>query len=117
MKYIVLETLDGLKLPILFPDILTHSIVAGAMQLAVDTLDKAKDLRAQQCVGLLERGSAQPVSAGFVSIGTDVSVDGESESLGGVKHNPADAGRIMFGDTVGFSPDSFVEMLMLRFRE
>ncbi len=69
MKYIMLETAAGQKLPILFPDVLTHSMVAGAMQLVVDTLDPRKDLRPKQLADMLARGAAPPVSAGLVAVG------------------------------------------------
>lgn len=116
MKYIMLETAEGMKLPIIFPDILTHCFVAGAMQLAVDCLDPKKDLRPRQLDSLLEGGSAKPVSAGFINIGVDVEVHGESESLGGLKHNPADAGRVVMGDAIQFMPDAMIPALMEKLR-
>jgi hypothetical protein len=117
MKYIMLETEEGMKLPIIFPDVLTHCFVAGAMQLVMDTLDPKKDLRPRQLDDMLKRGSAQPVSAGFVNIVGDVTVYGESESLGGVKSVPADAARILMGDAIQFMPDSMCELLMEKLRD
>jgi hypothetical protein len=111
VKYIVLETKDGARLPIIFPEALTHSFVAGAMQLAVDALDPKKDLRGKQCESLLDRASAPVVSAGFVQI-DGAHVHGTSESLGGVKYNNADAARIILGDAIQFMPDDLA-MLML----
>lgn len=112
MKYIMLETDEGLKLPIIFPDILTHCFVAGAMQLVVDTLDPKKDLRPRQLDDLLKRGTAKPISAGFINLGAGMTTHGESESLGGVKSKPSDAGRILMGDAVQFMPDAMVEQIM-----
>lgn len=117
MKYIMLETDEGLKLPIIFPEILTHCFVAGAMQLAVDCMDPQKDLRPRQLLSMLEGGSAKPVSAGFINLGVDVEVHGDSESLGGLKHNPADAGRVVMGDSIQFMPDSIVVDLLKRIKE
>jgi len=116
MKYIMLETAEGMKLPIIFPDVLTHCFVAGAMQLVMDTLDPKKDLRPRQLDDMLKRGSAPPVSAGFVNIGADVQVHGESESLGGLKSKPADAGRIVMGDAIQFMDDAMVELMMEKLR-
>lgn len=112
MKYIMLETAEGAKLPILFPDLLTHCHVAGAMQLVVDTLDPRKDLRPRQLDRMLEEGSARVASAGFVALDPIVSVSGESESLGGVKSIPMDAGRIMLGEAVQFMPDEMIAHLL-----
>lgn len=116
MKYIMLETENGQKLPIIFPDVLTHSLVAGAIQLAVDALSPEKDLRPQQCERLLASGSAPPVSAGFISLGLDVTVSGLSESLGELKHNPSDAARVMIGESVQFMPDAMALMLLDKLR-
>jgi len=110
MKYIILETAKGVKLPIIFPECLTHSHVAGAMQLVVETLDPSKDLRPRQCEDLLSRGKAPPVSAGFVRV-IEALTSGESESLG-VKAAPSDAGRIIFGDPVALMPDGMVMSAM-----
>lgn len=114
MKYIVLETEEGMQLPIVFPEVLTHCFVAGAMQLAIDTLDPKKDLRPKQLDDLLARGSAKPVSAGFVTF-DDAHCSGESESLGGLKSKEgADAGRIVLGDSVLLMPDLFVEATLMK---
>jgi hypothetical protein len=119
MKYIMLETVDGAKLPIIFPDCLTHSLVAGAMQMAVECMDKEKDLRPKQCLSLYARGEAPAVSAGFVEL-HDVHVHGKSESLGDLPHKPADAARMLLGSTIQFIPDTAAlqmqEMLKERLR-
>lgn len=117
MKYIMLETEDGLKLPIIFPEVLTHLFVAGAMQLVADTLDPAKDLRPRQLTDMLLRGVAKPVSAGFIDLGDDITVRGESESLGGLKSVPADAHRIVIGESVQFMPDAIATMLFGKLEE
>jgi hypothetical protein len=113
MKYIVLETKDGARLPIIFPEMLTHCFVAGAMQLVLDTLDPKKDLRPKQLDALLSAGGHPVVSAGFVAL--DVArIHGKSESLGDLESNPADAGRIVLGDAVQFMPDEMVQMLLAK---
>lgn len=116
MKYIMLETEDGRKLPIIFPDCLVHSLVAGAIQLAVDAMNPKKDLRPQQCERLLRDGSTAVFSAGFIGLGLDVTCHGESESLGGLKSAPADAARIMVGEAGQFMPDDMIELLSERLR-
>lgn len=66
MKYIVLEQIigDGLKreIPIIFPNALTHAIVAECM------------MKSEELVG------AVPIAAGFLDIDTE-NCYGESESL------------------------------------
>src|ERR1700744_2529588 len=106
MKDIILETAEGRKIPVIFPDILTHSIVAGAMQLAIDTLDPKKDLRAKQCESFLERSdAAKPVGAGFIRIGRDLGVGGHSESLHVESRGTLDEAIIAIGEQAGAFPD------------
>jgi len=111
VKYIILETPDGRRMPIIFPEALTHCFVAGAMQLVVDTLDPKKDLRPRQLDGLLKAGNAKPISAGFVDL-HEVSVHGESESLGGLKSRHVDEGYISFGDACAYTADHIVADLL-----
>lgn len=94
MKYIMLETDEDMKLPILFPDAFVHANVAELMKRL--TLFQ---LKANRC---------EVVNAGFVSI-ADASVHGESESLGGMKHNPVDGIRILAGESVSHMPDFVVQ--------
>lgn len=103
MKYIMIETQDGAKLPFIFPEAVTHQFMAAVCQHIVH-----RELKSDRSV---------TVSAGFVGMGNDITVTGESESLGGLKHNPADAGRIMFGAAVQFMPDSMVDMLFEKLME
>lgn len=117
MKYIMFETAEGQKMPTIFPDQLTHCFVAGAMQLVFDTLDTKKDLRPRQLLGMLEAPTAPPVSAGFITLGTDITVHGESESLGGLKCVPADAARVICGESLQFMPDSMAELMLEKLRE
>jgi len=93
MKYIMLETDEGMKLPILFPDVLVHANVAELMKrLTLFQLKVAK---------------CEVVSAGFVNI-ADASVHGDSESLG-VKSNPTDGVRILAGSAVSHMPDDLLQ--------
>lgn len=117
MKYIMFETSEGQKMPIIFPDQLTHCFVAGAMQLVFDTLDSKKDLRPKQLLNFLEAPTAAPVSAGFINLGIDITVHGESESLGGLKSVPADAARIICGDAIQFMPDEMAELMLAKLKE
>lgn len=93
MKYIIMETTDGTKLPILFPEALTHSVVMRCMQAAI-----------KEC---FNRALSGPVSAGFVEI-EGAATYGKSESLGGMKPGPADADRIRMGGAVSNVADQFV---------
>ena len=117
MKYIIIETPEGAHLPIIFPDMLTHVFVAGAMQLVIDTLDPKKYLRPSQLDRLAKEGSGKIVSAGFVELGLDVSVHGSSESLGDLPSRPIDAARIVLGDTIQFMPDAIAQMVMDKLKE
>ncbi len=96
-----METREGQKLPFLFPDSVTHLYVAMAMSALVKSTMNTE---------------AKAVSAGFVSIGTDVSVSGESESLGGLKSIPSDAARIVVGECLSFMPDSLATMMLEKLR-
>lgn len=116
MKYIVLETEDGRRLPIIFPEQLTHCFVAGAMQLVVDTLDPKKDLRPRQLDRMLQDGDAKPTSAGFVQIQM-CAVSGRSESLNDLASNPADEARMILGEAIQFGGDDFALALLEKFKE
>jgi hypothetical protein len=102
VKYIMLQTKEGQKLPFLFPDAMTHLFVAMAMQATIKSTMKTE---------------ATVVSAGFVGLGLGAEVSGESESLGGMKSNPADAARIMAGESLSFIPDELALMMLERLRE
>lgn len=94
MKYVMLETADGQKLPIIFPESLVHADVADVVGRLVDrTLTKQ-----------LGKRRALPKSAGFIAI-HDCDVSGASESLGGVASHYLDAARIMAGASVTHMPD------------
>lgn len=96
MKYVMLETPDGGKLPVIFPETLTHKYVALVMCRSAD-------------IELKMRGT-KVVSAGFVGFG-ETAVAGESESLGGLQSNPLDAVRIRVGQSVSHVPDAMLEPL------
>lgn len=83
-------------LPVIFPDTLTHSVVADCMSLAV---------------GICCNATGAPVSAGFVELGHDVAVHGDSESLK-LASKPVDAARIMLGDSIAFMPDAIVLQML-----
>lgn len=96
MKYIMLQTTDGQKLPVIFPEALVHVHVAAVM------------------TRMVERSFNRPaavVSAGFVTFGDKVKVHGESESLDNLKSNPLDAMRIVSGASVAHMPDAVLEPL------
>ncbi len=86
-------------MPFIFPEAITHLYVATMVELGLLPTIKTK---------------GKVVSAGFVSLGLDTDVNGESESLGGLKSIPADAARIVLGDSVAFMPDALAEMMLER---
>jgi len=96
MKYVMFETAEGQKLPVLFPECLTHSIMAMFMRGGIECCIK-KD--------------ADPVSAGFVNVGTNIEVWGKSESMGNLESNPADAARIVLGGSIEFMPDAMASAM------
>lgn len=101
MKYVMLETRDGAKYPILFPDALTHSIMAMAAGAAIEACLKSK---------------VKPVSAGFISLGTEVSTHGHSESLN-MGPQPSDAARVVIGDSITHMPDKLAESVFEKIKE
>ncbi len=103
MKYIMIETEDGAKLPFIFPESCTHSIVSEFVRMMLLRFHATE--------------ATTVVSAGFVSLGNDVSVHGESESLAGLKSNPTDASRIMIGESVQFMPDEMAELMLTKLKE
>lgn len=98
MKYIMFETTEGGKFPVIFPDHVPHIMMAAALR-AID-----------------EKTGPRPVSAGFISIG-NCDVHGESESLGGLQHNESDAARIIIGDSVAFMPDDLALQTLRMYKE
>jgi hypothetical protein len=96
MKYVMLETADGQKLPIIFPESLNHIDVADVVGRLVD-----------RSLKLTGKRRTLPCSAGFVGL-QNVTVTGESDSLGGMKSTPLDAARIMAGNAVAFMPDTML---------
>ena len=100
MKYIMIETNEGHKLPIIFPEALVHAEVA--------------DLMKRLCMLSLHAKGVNVASAGFVGFPVMPTVAGDSESLGGVKHNPLDSVRMMAGSAIAYMPDEMVESLARR---
>lgn len=93
MKYIMLETDEGAKLPILFPDALVHADIADLIQRLI--------MIRMDAIGVTV------ASAGFVELGALPAVAGESESLKKVS-NPMDALRIWAGTSVQYMPDDLL---------
>jgi hypothetical protein len=101
VKYVIMVTSDGQHLPVIFPDSLTHSVVAQGMQRVI-----------ADCFNGQQSG---PYHAGFVALGLDVSVGGDSESLG-LKSHAIDAVRIVAGEAVSHMPDVLVAPLANKLR-
>lgn len=93
MKYIMFEDDKGRKIAVTFPDHLVHEDVARVLCYGMARLDN--------------RVLLSPINAGFVELGSDVSVHGLSETLH-LGHNPIDALRIQHGDNVAFLSDDIV---------
>lgn len=96
MKYIMLETAEGQKLPFIFPDALTHLFVAETAVILVRSTLK------QSC---------HVTSAGFVSLGKDIATSGASESLGGLQARETDAAVIGLGEAAAFMPVDMIGIM------
>ena len=94
------ETDAGQKLPVIFPEALTHSIVALCMAEAIEA-----------CL----KGKARAVSAGYVDV-PRATTHGNSESLG-LDSQTADSVRITIGDSIAFMPDEMIVPLMKKMME
>jgi hypothetical protein len=101
MKYVMMETGEGQKLPFIFPEVLVHQTMAMLFGAAIE-------------VGMNVK--AEAVSAGFIKLGLGAEVYGESESLGGMKSVEADAARIMVGNSIAFMPDALATQMLERLR-
>lgn len=93
MKYIVMQTDDGMKLPFIFSEKLIHEEMARLATIVI--------------MRQLQQVFAKAVSAGFVNI-NDCRTFGESETLRGMKPASADAARMIIGSSIEFMPDESV---------
>lgn len=100
MKYIMLEDIEGRKIPIIFPDHIVHA----------DMAKLACNLIARQ-----QKAIVQPIAAGFISIGTDIMTFGESETLK-LKSRTADAAYIVAGEAGQYMPEIMVSGLLARIK-
>jgi hypothetical protein len=101
MKYVMFETTNGQKIPVIFPESLAHATMAMVVAAAIEVSTKSM---------------AEAVSGGFINLGLDVGVHGKSESLG-LESNPDDAARILLGESVSFMPDNVVAMMAEKLKE
>lgn len=98
MKYIMFESLEGGKYPVIFPDQIPHVLMSVTVKVVTHP------------------HTLEPVSAGFVVI-SNCDVRGNSESLGGMPHNETDAARMILGDSVAFIPDAVAASTLKLYRE
>lgn len=96
MKYIMLETTDGKKLPVIFPNDFIHAEVEKYMV---------------HCLLKHTEQLSHAVSAGFVDVGLDTTTHGESETLN-LKAKGTDAAYIALGEGVNMMPDYMVGQLL-----
>ncbi len=92
MKYIILETAEGMRFPVIFPEILVHADVALFMSELTDATIKRK---------------ARPVSAGHIALGTDFTCSGGSDTLD-MKARPQDEAIIGVGEQAWAFPDAML---------
>lgn len=95
MKYVMFGTTTGRKFAVIFPDHLVHAHVAKY----IANLSFAA-----------HNEPATAVSGGFIALGDEVKVMGESESLK-LKSTEVDALRIMIGESVSSMPDEMLKPL------
>lgn len=96
MKYVMLQSEDGRRVPVVFPNHLTHLVVAYAI--AATSVSKTR-----------------AVSAGFVDIST-LGCSGKSESLG-LQHDPDDPLYIWGGDAVAYMEPDFIRPLFEKWKK
>lgn len=102
MKYIMMETAEGKRLPFIFPESMVHAYVA---------------LMAKELIAIASKQPAKCVSAGFVAgIGLDIMTHGNSETLG-LDSNPVDAAYIALGEAVAMMPPELMPGLMDKAKE
>lgn len=102
MKYIMIRDEHGRRLPIIFPDCLVHADVAKVM-----------DHVMFRSTGSIHN---EVLSAGFVDLGTQVTVHGRSESME-LDSNYDDTAYIILGDSVSLSPPEFALMMLQKMKE
>lgn len=98
MKYIILETAEGMRFPVIFPDMLIHAEVALFMAELTDATTKQK---------------ATPVSAGTIALGTDFTCSGGSDTLS-MQSRPQDEAIIGVGEQAWAFPDAMLVTLWNR---
>lgn len=98
MKYIILQTEEGMRFPIIFPDMLIHAEVALFMAELTDATTKQK---------------AVPVSAGMIALGTDFTCSGGSDTLS-MQSRPQDEAIIGVGEQAWAFPDPMLITLWER---
>lgn len=96
LKYIILESAEGMKLPFMFPEIAVHADMAELMKVAM-----ARFYSMPGC---------KVISAGFCEA-TDILCHGESESLNMKARPEIDAATFGLGQQAGFLPDEFFVLL------
>lgn len=99
MKYIMYEMGDGRKMPIIFPEMLTHSIMDMAFRHGI-----------RRCLG----DSATPTGAGFIAIGDNIQTFGKAESMLNLEPGPVDADRVALGDSAAYIPDEMIQGLIAK---
>jgi hypothetical protein len=103
MKYIMIETNEGEKIPVIFAESLVHANVAEVMVRAITfERTRASDKTIREHAASWD---LRVVSAGFVSFPITPTVAGESESLDGIKSRPLDGFRMQAGASVAHMPD------------
>jgi hypothetical protein len=92
MKYIILETTEGMRFSVIFPEILVHADVALFMTELTDATIKRK---------------AVPVSAGHIALGTDFTCSGGSDTLN-MQSRPQDEAIVGIGEQAWAFPDAML---------
>lgn len=98
MKYIILETTEGMRMPIIFPEHLIHADVALLMSRLIEVT--------------IQQG-AHPVSAGQIALGTDFTCSGGSDTLE-MQSRPQDEAIIGVGEQAWAFPDVMMASLWER---
>lgn len=96
MKYIILSSREGMKLPFIFPNQMIHRDMAAVMMAMTHRNMNTK---------------TYPLSAGFVEIGLDTTVHGRSETLG-LDSRVNDAAYLALGEAASMMPESMIQDIL-----
>lgn len=95
MKYVILESEEGMRFPIIFPEQLVHANVATLIAALIDRRIEVE---------------TSPISAGSFSSGVDFSCHGGSDTLK-ISQSPYDEAIIGLGESAALIPLGMLSLI------